>query len=201
MKLESYKKGASHAGLTFEEWTVEWWRWALSIPHVKNPVVEQTGEHAAQNQPANAWFLAGVFAEENETKKFPSRKCTIPYGVPILIPILNCAADDIHYPELKDDKAIVEHVSKQFERVEEKECIVNDEIVAPERVASHPRVFDLYVHPDFDSFHRGGNSRASAEGYWVFLKPPPKGKYIIKFQGAYERGALRSGATYTVSVR
>lgn len=200
MKFESYKKGTSHAGLTYEEWTVEWWRWALSIPHSRNPVVDQTGAYAAEEQPVNAWFLAGIFAEENEKKSFPSRICTIPSGIPVLVPILNCAADDIHYPELRDDRAIVDHVSKQFDRVQMKDCVINNETVVPERVTSQPRVFDLYVHPDFDPSQRGGKSHASAEGYWVFLKPLPKGRYVLKFQGAYENGALSSGATYTITI-
>jgi hypothetical protein len=200
MKVQSYEKGSSYAGLTYEEWTVEWWRWALSIPHAKNPVVDQSGEYADESQPVNVWFLAGIFAEENERKSFPSRKCTISSGVPVLIPILNCAADDIHYPELKNDQALIEHVSRQVGRVEKKECTVNDEIIEPEIVSSYPRVFDLYIHPDFDTFHKGGNSRASAEGYWVFLKPLPIGRHIIQFQGAYENGALRSGAMYTINI-
>jgi hypothetical protein len=202
MKIEQYTRESSHAGLTYGQWTAEWWKWALSIPSIRNPVVDQSGEYAAESQPNDAWFLAGVFhiAEDNKKKEFPLRHCTIPSGLPILIPILNCAADPIHYPHLEKDEELINHVANQAQMVEKKECSVNEQPVHIERVSSEPRVFGLYVHPDFDEFHKGGSTRAAADGYWVFLKPLPKGKYSIEFAGAYDNDRLASGATYQINI-
>jgi hypothetical protein len=202
MKIEYYNKDSSHAGLTYGQWTVEWWKWALSNPSIRNPVVDQTGKYSAENQPEHAWFLAGIFhvAEENEKKKFPLRQCTMPSDIPILIPILNCAADPMHYPHLEKDEDIIDYVSNQAEMVDKIECYVNGESIHIERVSSEPKIFDLYVHPDFDKFHIGGNTHASADGYWVFLKPLVKGKYKIKFSGSYENDRFASGATYDIDI-
>ena len=202
MRIEHYTKDSSIAGLTYGQWTAQWWKWALSIPSIMNPVVDQTGINAAESQPKHVWFLAGIFYidEENKKKKIPLRQCTIPSGMPILIPIVNCAADPIHYPHLEKDEDIINYVSKQVEMVENKECYVNDESIHTERVRSEPKIFELYVHPDFDKFHKGGNTRASADGYWVFLKPLHKGEYTIKFAGAYENGRLSSGAKYRINI-
>jgi hypothetical protein len=200
MSIDYFTRGTLHAGLTYERWTVEWWRWALSIPTEKNPVVDITGENADEGQPQNVWFLAGIFAEENEKKEFPSRECKIPTRLPILIPILNCAADTIHYPELEHDGDILDHVTNQIQRVEKRKCYVNGQSIPPEKVASDPIIFRLYIHPDFDKFHKGGKSRASADGFWVFLKPLPEGEYMIEFEGAYKEEKLCSGARYKISV-
>jgi hypothetical protein len=201
VKIEHYKSGSSHCGVTYGQWTVQWWRWALSISSSRNPVLDEIGKNAAIGQPKDVWFLAGIFAEANEIRKFPSRECSIPTGTHILIPILNCAADTIHYPELESDEDILNHLSKQVQKVLRKECYINNEPIEAERVASDPRIFDLYVHPDFDKFAKGGNARASADGYWVFLKPLPKGQYIVEFVGEYVNRELRSGAKYTINIR
>ena len=56
------------------------------------------------------------------------------------------------------------------------------------------------MHPDFDRCHTGGRTRAGSDGYWVFLKPLPRGKYNIQFEGSYEYGRLSSGAHYEISI-
>jgi hypothetical protein len=202
MEIDYYSGNSSHAGLTYGGWTVKWWKWALSIPSIRNPLVDQTGISAAESQPEHVWFLAGIIhiEEDDEKRKFPIRHCTIPSGLPILIPILNCAADPIHYPQLGKDEDIINHVTEQAEMLKNKECYVNDESIPVERVPSEPRIFELYVHPDFDKFHKGGTTRASADGYWVFLKPLPRGKHNITFVGAYEDDRFASGATYRIAI-
>lgn len=201
MNLESYSSDSSYGGLTFGQWTVKWWEWAISKPAEKNPVVDNTGQYAAENQPSNIWFLAGVLADEKKDKRFPKRQCTIPGGRPILIPILNCETDAVEYPELKQDKDLLNHLMRQVESIEKKECYINGELIRPERVRSDPQIFEIYVHPDFDQkFGKGGHSRAAADGYWVFLKPLASGEYFINFEGSCENGKLNSGAEYRINV-
>jgi hypothetical protein len=199
--IEYYSSDSKHAGLTYGQWTVKWWQWALSIPANQNPVVDETGKKASESQPKEeAWFLAGIFSDENESKKFPSRECSIPAGVPILIPVLNCEADSQYYPELKNDQDVLDHVHKQAESIEKKEFYINDELIPPQRVHSEPPVFELNVHRDFDRFRNGGYTRAAADGYWVFLKPLPVGEYALRFSGSCENGRLNSGAAYRIRI-
>jgi hypothetical protein len=200
MNIEYYSADSKHAGLTFGQWTVKWWQWALSIPASQNPVVDETGEKASEGQPGDAWFLAGILADENVSKEFPSRKCLIPSGVPILIPVLNCEADLQYYPDLKNDQDLLAHVQKQAESIEKREFYINDELIPPQRVHSDPQVFEVNVHPDFDKFHNGGYTRAAADGYWVFLKALPVGEYTLRFSGSCENGRLNSGAEYRIKI-
>jgi hypothetical protein len=200
MNIEYYSSDSKYAGLTYGQWTVKWWQWALSIPANRNPVVDETGEKASESQPKETWFLAGVLADENEKRKFPSRECSIPVGIPTLIPVLNCEADTLYYPELKNDQDLLDHVRKQAESIEKKEFYINDELIPPQRVHSDPSVFELDIHRDFDKFHNGGHTRAVADGYWVFLKPLPMGEYALRFSGSCENGRLNSGADYRIRI-
>ena len=201
MNIETYSSDSSYAGLTYGQWTVKWWQWAISNPSIKNPVVDDTGQFASINQPISVWFLAGVLADEKRDRKFPRRECNIPTGRPILIPILNCETDSVEYPELKKDSDLLSHLKKQVDSIENRSCYINSQEVPPVRVRSDPMIFEIYVHPDFDQKHnKGGLSRAAADGYWVFLKPLPAGKYNINFEGSCENGRLNSGAEYQVTV-
>jgi hypothetical protein len=195
---------SSYSGLTYGQWTVKWWQWAVSIPAGKNPLLDDRGVNVSMNQPRqDVWFLAGVWAQQKQTH-FPSRKCSIPSGTALLIPILNCEGDFIELPEMKKEDELLDYVSKQVLTVDKKECFVDDLPIPPQRVKSDPQFFELDVHPDFDRYHKGGGrTRATSDGYWVFLKPLPEGKHTIRFAGSYydrDGNNLVSGASYEITV-
>ena len=199
-KVEYYLPDSVTPRGSYGNCTVLWWKWALSIPRDYNPVSDRTGTNAARNQPGDVWFLAGIWADEDQNKKFPSRKCVVPKNASVLIPVLNCEADDIEYPDIKTDEDILNHVTNQVDKIVKKECFVNGKSIPPLRIKSNPTIFEVDIHPDFDKKHRGGHTRASSDGYWVFLKPLSKGKYEIRFEGLYEYGKLKSGAIYNILV-
>jgi hypothetical protein len=195
-----YNHDSTVSGLSYGQWTVKWWQWALSIPKESNPLLDKTGTYAGQKQHKDVWFLAGIWADDDEEKIFPKRKCKVPRGRPLLIPILNCEADPIEHPEIRNDQDLLDHVSAQMHKIVKKECFVNEEHIPPQKIRSDPIIFELDLHPDFDRLHVGQRTRASADGYWVFLKPLPRGKYNIRFEGSYEYGRLSSGANYDISI-
>jgi hypothetical protein len=187
-------------GKTYGQWTVEWWRWALSTPKSINPVVDKDGIFAGINQPgASVWFLAGKFGTTNEA--FPHRECTVPFGRAILFPVINCEANPLEYPELKNEQQIIDHVSKDEDNIVKKMCIMNGERIPVERVKSDPPTFPLTIDKDNPiGVKDGGSTVSSADGYWVFFKPLPRGNYTLNFAGACENGRLNSGANYHLKV-
>ena len=200
--MKYYTRDSIVSGLSYGQWTVKWWQWALSIAKDINPVFDKTGIYAGQAQPKakDVWFLAGIWADHEGEKIFPTRKCEVTRTKSLLIPILNCEADPIEYPDINRDQDILDHVSGQMDKVVKKECYVNEELIPPQKVSSDPTIFELDLHPDFDRFQEGQRTKASADGYWVFLKPLPRGKYNIRFEGSYEYGSLSSGAEYDISI-
>jgi len=197
--IESYAYDARPYGMTYGSWTVEWWRWALSIPNSLNPVIDETGRYSHVNQPADVWFLAGRFAGED--KHLPRRRSTLPAGRSILIPILNCEANLAEFPDLRTDRDLLDHVSNDIDTIVKKECFVNSERIEPVRVKSDPEIFTLNISEELEGPDRGGqDTRCAADGYWVFLKSPPVGLYEICFEGECENGKLMSGAMYEVRI-
>src|SRR5437870_11795939 len=62
----------------------QWWQWALAIPNSQSPLLDQTGQFAAVNQPkGNIWFLAGNGGGTTV------RTVTIPGGKALFFPIAN----------------------------------------------------------------------------------------------------------------
>lgn len=187
-------------GKSIGEWTVLWWNWALKTPKYINPISDDSGKYAYIGQRNDVWFLAGKFGSND--KDFPHRRCTLPYGMPILFPVLNCEANQLEYPFLKNEQDLINHVMNDVNTVIKKECNLNDKPLSPMRIVSDPRIFSLYICDDNAmGVNKGGVVHAAADGYWIFLKPLQKGQYVLQFEGSCEAGRLSAGATYDITVR
>jgi hypothetical protein len=187
-------------GFTYGHWTVEWWRWFLSIPKSIHPAFDATGESGALNQPQDhVWFLVGKVG--NESRDIPERFCRIPRARSILIPVINCEVNPIECPQLKSHQNLIDRVLEDENTVFRTECIVDGKLVLVERVRSDPMVFDVRLDNNnaFD-IRGGGSTVASADGYWVFLKPLSDGEHSIEFRGSCENGRLHTGAKYQLQI-
>ena len=186
--------------VTYGQWTVKWWHWALSTPKSISPIVDQSGEYASVNQPTeDVWFLAGKFG--NEDRNLPNRFCKIPAGRSILFPVINCEANPLEYPELRTDEDLIEHIRRDEDTIINRDCFVDSKRIPVYRVQSDPLIFEVRIDEDNAvNVVGGGTTMASADGYWVFLKPLQLGEHIISFHGSCENGRLNSGANYRVKV-
>jgi hypothetical protein len=72
-------------GQTYGRWAAEWWQWALGIPADVNPLTDTTGEHCAQRQVDEVWFLAGSIVGP------VVRDCEIPGRKSLFFPLINNA--------------------------------------------------------------------------------------------------------------
>jgi hypothetical protein len=187
-------------GATFGAWTVKWWQWLLSIPLDMNPLTDQTGRYWNSAQPlSDVWFLAGNFGSTNRI--FPERKIKMQFGRSILLPVLNCEANTLEYPDLKTHEDLLRHVSHDVNTIVKKDCFVNGIRLNPIRITSDPRIFRVSINKE-NAFgvKNGGSTDATADGYWIFLKPLPRGVYTIRFEGSCEFGRLNSGAVYEIEI-
>lgn len=198
--FKTYDLNSKPYGISYGGWTVEWWQWALSTPRSVNPVVDTTGQNWKVNQPSeNVWFLAGKVGETDQ--KYPNRKVEIQTERSILIPILNCEANSLEYPNLKTHKDLIEHVENDVNTVVKKNCFINGEKIEPVRVPSDPQIFNVTIAKD-NAFgvSGGGSTQATADGFWIFLKPLPEGNYVIDLEGSCEYGKLNAGARYELKI-
>ena len=194
-----YTAESAPYGETYGHWTVKWWRWVFSIRKSINPLVDRTGKYSEMNQPSkDVWFLAGKLVDE--TMNVPNRFCRIPAARSILFPVINCEANPLEYPELETERDIIERVRRDEDTIVRKECSVNGERIPVQRIKSDPAIFELRIDEDNPINVKGGIVHASADGYWVFLKPLVTGEHRISFQGSCEFGKLNSGANYHLEI-
>ena len=193
-----FKSDSRQFGKSFGEWTVMWWRWAVETAKSVNPVMDDIGKYAGINQPSDVWFLAGKFVDG--TRNLPNRRCRIPAGRGILFPIINCEANAMEYPELKTENDLTTHVQKDIDSIVIRECFINGESLPPQRQKSDPSIFEININEDNVFGVKGGRVNASSDGYWIFLKPPLKGRYDIEFEGVCGIGTRYCGARYILTI-
>ena len=190
-------------GLTYGQWTVKWWNWALSIPKENNPVVDDTGKYAnvLQNDP-NVFFLAGTFG--GPTVK---RQCTVPAGKAILFPVINYEVNSIEYPHLKTELEMIREVIRDEDDIINLEGVIDAKWIPAYRIRSDPPVFPLTMSLDVIEAKKeileGMKTitcKAASDGYWIFLKPLSKGKHEIFFAGSCSSGERTVNAIYNLSI-
>jgi len=170
-------------GLTYGEWTANWWKWGYSIPKNINPAYDDTGKNCVQKQNGPVWFLAGTYGHP------VNRKCNIPAGKAILFPILNSECSFAEFPNLKTlselricAKSIQDQISSLKASV--------DGISIPDlkeyRIQSPPFNFILPQN-NILGLPANVNTQAIADGNWVFLKPLSSGSHKITFKGGVQQ--------------
>ncbi|MDT7786429.1 MAG: hypothetical protein QOF58_4848 [Pseudonocardiales bacterium] len=60
-----------------------WWTWASASPEERNPVMDESGQFCAEDQPKDVWFFAGTFGGSAQ------RTCQVPAGRPLAGPAVN----------------------------------------------------------------------------------------------------------------
>lgn len=197
--FEYYQLNDKPYGLTYGQWTVKWWQWIWSIPDSNSPLKDIDGKNATINQPEkDVFFLCGTWATEKMIN-IPNRSVSIPSNRSILFPIINCEANPIEYPNLKTDEDIINHVVNDEDTIVLKNVFVENKPIPIQRVRSDPLIFPLKL-PDKSNFTNFIDTKASADGYWLFLKPLKVGKYKINLAGACELGRLNTAANYEVNI-
>lgn len=188
-------------GLTYGQWTVKWWNWALSIPREINPVFDDSGEFATVSQKdPNVFFLAGTF--DGATVQ---RRCTVPSGKAVLFPVMNYEVNPIEYANLKTETEMIREVIRDQDDIINLEATIDGKRVPFYRIRSDPPVFPLTISRDLiesKEVPKGAKTiaEAASDGYWIFLKHLSKGEHRIFFAGSCSSGIRNVRATYNVTV-
>lgn len=195
--IEYFLPDSRPYGLTYGRWTVKWWQWLVSIPAEQNPAADEIGIYAAINQNDQpVWFLAGTFGG-----KSVNRKCVIPSKKSILFPVINYEINPIERPDLNTDSDLIRHVIEDEDSVLDLECIVDSQIIPVYRVRSDPVMFTINIHEhNYFEIPGGMTSRATSDGYWVFLKDLEIGDHNLYFAGSCSSGIRNVRASYNLKV-
>jgi hypothetical protein len=184
-------------GLRYSQWIVKWWRWLLSIPKENNPAFDTSGVHASEKQQdPNVWFLAGTFGGS------VVRKCKVPVGKAILIPIINYECS------FADEPTITNQAELKLKCETEIDDIKNlffgiDEFSLTDLSAYRARspLFDVNLGENNILGVHGCITRMISDGYWVFLKPLEVGLHQLFSSGSCRSGKIMIGTTYHLYVQ
>ncbi|MGW6931664.1 hypothetical protein ACWGE0_16555 [Lentzea sp. NPDC054927] len=155
----------------------KWWTWALSSPENRNPVVDDTGQWCAENQPKDMWFLAGTFGGEVE------RKCEVPAGRPLAAPAVNRYSANTSS-------------CKSFMASAKGSMTLDGQVVEVRRVDAVEITFQ--AARDNATGESAGRHTAQACGLWGWLPPLRAGEHELKIVG--ESGDFSTSVTYRLKV-
>lgn len=194
-KIPVFTQDSFPYGISFSEWTARWWQWALSIPIECNPVKHMSSHNYATKQAGPVWFLAGTDGG------FAERKCTIPAGRSILLPILNHGGTLADTPNAKSEIDLLGFTNEEMDIVSELDVVVdNMKLQGLENYRVKSPIFDV-VLPENNLFDGvPGPTKGASDGYWLFLKPLNKGKHRIQSFGSCRSGRIRIGVDYQILV-
>lgn len=177
-------------GRSQAEWSRLWWQWAASFEVQDSPVADPTGALCAGRQDGPVWFLAGTFGTQRTV-----RTCTVPQGKHLFFPLINYAV--MPTPNAYTSCASVRDTAAKM--TDNPAALVLD--------INGKRITGLQAHRQapaqcFDMGARtGGRVRmapSAANGYYVMLKPLPRGRHVLNFGGALPD--MRQAVTYTLQV-
>jgi len=191
-------------GRSYAAWGAEWWRWLLENPATGSPILDPTGDQCGAHQPADVWFLVGSFGGDPVV-----RRCTVPVGRPILVPLINFGyfaflSDD---PSARTEAFVRDQVrcigDAEFARVELDGETVRDAA----RYLERSDLFEVHLPAD-NLFGATGDdipelllSPSVDEGYYLFIQPLPPGERVLRWQASSAACGFGQDITYRLTVR
>jgi len=168
-------------GLTYGEWTANFWKWVISIPQQDNPNQDPTGAKCAINQTnPNVWYLAPTFGGAAD------RTCTITAGKSILFPLLVTECNYLENPDLKTESQLLT-CAKQGNDLGARTMEATVDGVKLKNLENYrvqSQVFDV-TFPKNNVFSvTPDKTKDVSDGFWVFLKPLPIGNHEIDFSAS-----------------
>ncbi|MEU4355161.1 signal protein [Streptomyces virginiae] len=164
------------AELSTAEIQSRWWSWAASSPAATNPVSDPDGRFCAENQPADAWFLAGTFGGK------AGRRCAIPVARPVVFPVVNFTGTK------------AECAAKMAEA--EGKVVIGSSDVAVERM--EPTAIRIKGVEGNPVTQTAETVNTYGCGLWVRLGPVPGGTGTLTIDGT--AGSFSLSVTYELEV-
>ena len=182
---------------TYEEWSIEWWKWLLQIPANDNPSVDFTGESATKFQPnEDIIFLCQTIESRIP---FPTRVVTISHGKSIFMPVLNWIS--VEGLDGNDYSELIDEAKKKIDVVKEMKFTLNNVTLTKElwdfRVASGP--FKVKFPPKNVLGIEPGIKKCASDGYWLFVKQLGLNTTITS-RGVCSTGETNIGVEYKLEV-
>jgi hypothetical protein len=189
-----YSRNEDPFGISWEEWTIRWWKWILSTPTESNPVnVKSWTSPKEYNH--SVILLPGNLGGKSICK------FKVPGGRSILFPIINFITSFNEEPELKDDLELEWRAIRDIDDITTKEASIDGkQVVGVDDFRVSLKPFDLELIENNIFNVRSGPTRAAADGYWLFLRPLTKGVHSVRTIGSCSAGKTCVDLTFEIVV-
>jgi hypothetical protein len=172
-----------------------WWQLAMSIPTPVNPLLDDTGKLCMIGQQGSTWFLntaAGPLGDPAHAT------CTIPEGVPILVPLFVVLCNPSPGETIQDNIAIckAEADAVDIRRLRIDGKIRNGLIQRRARRSPFPITVpadNLFGFPAgvFDSVH---------DGHFALIPPLARGTHVVRAVGGRSVDGLGFDVIYRLHI-
>jgi hypothetical protein len=176
--------GSKPYNLTYADHAKNFWKWTLAIPASENPVNDQTGEKCSNGQ-TNSNSSVFYLSFNNGGKS--ERKCTVPTGTALLIPVMQVAITDKDIPGASIEeldsatKKDQDSVNSLYLKIGDKEYNYNDLL----KYRTHTDAFDVvWADKAIFGIIDGGPAKAVADGFYIITEPLKNGTYPIHFKSS-----------------
>jgi hypothetical protein len=188
-------------GLTYEEHIKNFWRWQISIPRMpQHPMLDKTGNEWSKCQ-SNP-MLSVVFLSGAGGKKV-RRKCRIPAGKSILIPVMTMIATDREYPG--STQVLYDTAKQDQDNVTALSLDINGKKYAFDDLKKFRTAtgeFEVEFPKDgIFRVRKEGRSKAVADGYYLLTEPLKPDTYTIHYKGAIPSANFHHDIDYTLIVK
>jgi hypothetical protein len=176
-------------GQTYGRWAAEWWQWALGVPAATNPLLDLTGEHCAQRQVDDVWFLAGTVGPDPVV-----RECTIPEGKALFFPLINnfFGASLSDLPEERTEEFVRERAActfpvELFAEIDGFQIRRLDRRFTGESGSQSP-IFNVQLPPgnifgvDEEIVPELVLTPSAEQGFYLFVRPLSPGEHTVRWQ-------------------
>lgn len=174
----------SVAGTTQTDLSLQWWQWAFSFERVRSPVADQTGAMCSSRQTGEVWFLAGTCG----TRRV-ERTCSVPHGKTLFFPLINYIAfrgDGTNEP-------CMSLAARAASLTNDPSALILDiDGKRYENLTAHRLPTACF------SIVPGQKADAVADGYYIAVRPLPRGTHVLNFGGALP--TLMQAVTYTLNI-
>jgi hypothetical protein len=186
-------------GMTYTDWSVAWWQWALELPVAGHPFTDPGFVCNSPNndQSGPVWFLALAQKQMPEVE----RSCTIPANTAVFIGLVTveCSSRERPiFPEpfafgAKTEELQIEcatHYANQIVVDQDTPfCEIDGERVANLGSFRFPSPQFTFTAPTPWIFGKhGGDGTAVGDGYFLMLKPLSSGTHTLRCGGKFDFG-------------
>lgn len=187
--VELFPPNSKPFGLSYEDHIKNYWKLTMSIPAKINPWTDDprdTGDRCLEGQKT---INSSIFYLQTNGGGESVRKCTIPSGLGIFIPIL---IGEYSILELRKDLpgVTVEDLPGAARKDQDGMHVFTLEIGDKKFDTMDLEKYGIVTSPFNLTFSEGnifatepGNTTASADGYYVITKPLSNGTYMIHTHG------------------